>query len=44
MIELIAEMNNDANDGSKPFKATLENVNNAYNKSYEYYNKIHRIN
>ena len=44
MIELIGEMNNDANDVSTPFIATFENVHNAYEKSYSRYNKIHQVN
>jgi hypothetical protein len=44
MIELITEMNNDANDVKQPFIATFENVQNAYEQSYERYNKIHRVN
>lgn len=44
MIELITEMNNDANDVTPPFIATFENVHNAYEKSYTYFDKIHRIN
>jgi hypothetical protein len=34
MIELITEMNNDANNAVQPFTATFENVHNAYEKSY----------
>ncbi len=44
MIGLITEMNNDANDVKQPFKATFENVHNAYEESYDYFNKIHRVN
>ena len=33
MIKLIPEMNNDANNGNEPFKATLDNVSAAYRKS-----------
>ena len=44
MIELITEMNNDANDGKIPFIATFENVHNAYEKSFIYFNKIHQVN
>ena len=44
MIELITEMNNDAADVESPFRATFENVNNAYEKSYEYYYKTHHLN
>lgn len=44
MIELIGEMNNDANDVTVPFIASFENVHNAYEKSYSRYNKIHQVN
>ena len=44
MVELIREMNNDANHVQTPFKATFENVHNAYERSYEFYDKQPRIN
>lgn len=44
MIELIAELNNDANDAKPPFIATFENVHNAYEKAYTQFNKIHQVN
>ena len=43
MIELIPEMNNDANEVQPPFRATFENVHNAYEKAYEHFNRIQRV-
>jgi hypothetical protein len=43
MQSLITEMNNCANDGPKPFIATLDNVRNAYRKSKLFFYKRHSI-
>ncbi|CAF1463415.1 unnamed protein product [Rotaria sordida] len=43
IVALIREMNIDASSVRKPFKATFENVQAAYEESYELYHKRHKI-
>jgi hypothetical protein len=43
MIALITEMNNDAGEADKLFKATFENVQNAYEKSKKSDDKNHQL-